>query len=116
MGAWTRASADVRTLVFDVFFSHFDANATLDHGPVARGALLNAAAHGHARHVDISLTQTSGELRLTVDDDGQGLPAKTTQGTGTAIITSWVGVTGGTWSLAPAEQQGTRLVVTIPRG
>ena len=79
-------------------------------------ALLNAAAHGHARHVDISLTQTSGELRLTVDDDGQGLPAKTTQGTGTAIITSWVGVTGGTWSLAPGEQQGTRLVVTIPRG
>ena len=79
-------------------------------------ALLNAAAHGHARHVDISLTQTSGELRLTVDDDGQGLPATITQGTGTAIITSWVGVTGGTWSLAPAEQQGTRLVLTIPRG
>ena len=79
-------------------------------------ALLNAAAHGHARHVDISLTQTSGELRLAVDDDGQGLPATITQGTGTAIITSWVGVTGGTWSLAPGDQQGTRLVVTIRRG
>ncbi|MEI7439510.1 MAG: ATP-binding protein, partial [Thermoleophilia bacterium] len=79
-------------------------------------ALLNAAAHGHARHVAISLTLNLVELRLTVDDDGQGLPATITQGTGTAIIASWVGVTGGTWSLAPGEQQGTRLVVTIPRG
>ena len=79
-------------------------------------ALLNAAAHGHARHVAINLTLNLVELRLTVDDDGQGLPATIMQGTGTAIIASWVGVTGGTWSLAPAEQQGTRLVLSIPRG
>ena len=40
-GAFSAASEDARTLAFDFFFTHFDANATLDHGPAYANSSVN---------------------------------------------------------------------------
>jgi hypothetical protein len=38
MAPFSPASMDTRTLLYDFFFSAFDANATLDHGPLHAGS------------------------------------------------------------------------------
>jgi len=50
-GNWSPPSADVRTLPYDVFFSHFDANGTLDWGPVFAPSSVNSLGWSgtHAR-------------------------------------------------------------------
>lgn len=41
---------------------------------IAQEAISNAIRHGKSKHITISLTQTRGQVRLTVKDDGTGLP------------------------------------------
>lgn len=41
---------------------------------VAREAIVNAARHGDARHVDVVLTGARSNWTLTVSDDGSGIP------------------------------------------
>lgn len=41
-GAWSPESEDVRTLTYDFLFTLFDANSTLDHGPVYRNSSVDA--------------------------------------------------------------------------
>lgn len=64
VGPWSPVSVDARTLVYDVFFSHFDANSTLDHGPVAHEAILNsvgwAGGEGHYGIVLIGSAHIAG--------------------------------------------------------
>ncbi len=55
-GAWSLSSVDTRTLVYDVFFGHFDANASLDFGPLSPASLLNSAGWaGGEGHYGLSL-------------------------------------------------------------
>lgn len=77
---------------------------------VVEQALLNAASHGHAARVDVSLSKSSGgSLVVRVSDDGRGLPrGEIVRGSGTAIMDAWCAVAHGSWSWVPAER-GVRL-------
>lgn len=41
---------------------------------IAREAIVNAAVHGSARHIDVALLRRAGTLVVRVSGDGQGIP------------------------------------------
>jgi signal transduction histidine kinase len=49
---------------------------------IARESIVNAAKHGGARHVALALERTSGQVRLRVSDDGNGMPRGKLRGRG----------------------------------
>jgi len=49
---------------------------------IAREAIVNAARHGRARNVIVTLTPSQGRLVLRVRDDGIGIGTKAAQGAG----------------------------------
>lgn len=63
-------------------------------------ALLNAAIHGKAAKVQVSLSSANGvELRVT--NDGAALPeGELTRGAGLVVTDAWVGAMRGTWELS----------------
>lgn len=83
---------------------------------VIEQALLNAAVHGRAAHVIISISSDSDALDVAIIDDGCGLSPKVIPGTGQAVIDSWVGMLGGTWELRLAEPGGVTVAVRLPLG
>ena len=77
---------------------------------VVEQALLNAASHGHAVRVEVSLSMPTGDsLVLRVSDDGRGLPrGEIVRGSGTAIMDAWCAVARGSWTWVPTAR-GVRL-------
>jgi signal transduction histidine kinase len=77
---------------------------------VVEQALLNAAAHGQARRVDVSLSMPASDaLELLMTDDGRGLPrGEVVRGSGSAIMDAWCAVARGSWRWVPAPR-GVRL-------
>ncbi len=77
-------------------------------------ALLNAAAHGHARECAVTVTTTSSPgLELIVLDDGDGLTPGFEPGLGLSIVDTWCRALDGEWSLTDTAT-GTRLHAVIP--
>jgi len=81
---------------------------------IAEQGLLNAAAHGQATHVRVSVEAVDGAVRLAVRDDGAGLAKAITPGMGLAVVDAWVGVIGGSWRLEPLASGGAELAATLP--
>lgn len=70
---------------------------------IVEEALTNAARHGRARSVAISVRrEPSGDVLVTVDDDGRG-PADGAPALGSALLDR---VTGGQWSLTHSSPLG----------
>ncbi len=80
---------------------------------VAQEALTNVARHADARTVEVELTRTATELRLTVSDDGRGLPAGA-QGTGLRGIAERAALVGGRAEVARRPEGGTRVELVVP--
>ena len=76
--------------------------------------LLNAIAHGQARHVAIEVESNLGETRITVTDDGRGLNPGHVSGFGTTLIDTWCRTLGGAWQLRPKAGGGTELTARLP--
>ena len=71
---------------------------------IVEQGLLNAAAHGHARQVEVRVDADPREVTIEVADDGEGMRPGTPQpGSGTAIIDAWVSRFDGDWSLQGLE-------------
>jgi len=84
---------------------------------IVEQGLLNAAGHGHALSVRVSVTMSDSTIQVVVADDGRGLPASGLHpGLGTAVIEAWCQVAGGTWSLEPGRSGGAVLRATLPLG
>ena len=81
---------------------------------VTEQAILNAAAHGQASRVDVTLAMASPRvLLLAVTDDGRGLPHGTVvRGAGSAIMDAWCTVAQGSWHWARTTR-GVRLEATF---
>ena len=79
-------------------------------------ALMNAAVHGHAQHVDVSIRVTDDSTIVwEVRDDGRGLKdGQTTQGLGSALMTTWMRRLGGQWSLSARDDGGAVCRASIP--
>ncbi|MCA9693967.1 MAG: sensor histidine kinase, partial [Myxococcales bacterium] len=81
---------------------------------IAQEGLTNAIRHARARHLELRLTGDDDAITLEVHDDGEGMaPRSVGRGFGTRGILERASALGGqaSWSL----DQGTRLVVTLPR-
>jgi signal transduction histidine kinase len=86
---------------------------------IAQEGVTNAVKHAHAAHIRVSLSVQVEELRLVVEDDGEGFQA----GNSFASAVGHFGLMGmreraqalgGTLEVASAPGKGTRLVMTAP--
>ena len=82
---------------------------------VTEQALLNAASHGHASSVSISISLTTDAwVVLVVEDDGRGLPrADVVRGSGTAIMDAWCAFVFGSWRWQ-SSTRGVRVEAQFP--
>jgi signal transduction histidine kinase len=53
---------------------------------ISQEALTNIARHAGAKHVQMKLTSSGGEIRLSIQDDGCGLSAAPAAGRGLGLI------------------------------
>ena len=76
---------------------------------IAQEAITNAIKHGHAQAVAVSLERVDGRLRLTVRDDGIGIPepAQRHPGMGLRIMAHRAAVMGGTFEARSMIPRGT---------
>jgi signal transduction histidine kinase len=77
-------------------------------------ALANVARHAAARTVVVRL-MVDDHVRLTIDDDGIGLPEDRVAGVGLISMRERAEELGGSFTIAPrADAAGTRVDVTLP--
>jgi signal transduction histidine kinase len=85
---------------------------------IAREAIANAARHGRAQNVVVSLTNSGRGVALRVVDDGCGIAQAHTDsahdGFGLRSVRERAAALGGYMRVAPAERGGTELEVVLP--
>ena len=85
---------------------------------VAQEALRNAARHADAERVDIRLRRDGALAVLEIEDDGRGfdvaLAEKRRPGMGLFSMRERIGLVGGRFSVHSTQEQGTRVVATVP--
>ncbi|MEO8541922.1 MAG: sensor histidine kinase [bacterium] len=81
-------------------------------------ALTNVVRHANARTCEVRVATTTmagrGELHLTVDDDGRGIDPAATVGIGLHSMRDRASEVGGSATVAPRPEGGTRVFVTLP--
>jgi len=81
---------------------------------IATEAVHNVVKHADAATCTIGITIDTDTLTLTITDDGQGIPAGHQSGIGTQSMRERAAELGGTFSVRPAEPNGTRIKVRLP--
>ncbi len=83
---------------------------------IAQEAVSNAVKHSQARRVDVHLARQSGNIVLTVRDDGVGIPDKPAKGTGMGLLTMnhRAQMMGGTIHVSPRPTGGTQVTCSVP--
>jgi PAS domain S-box-containing protein len=81
--------------------------------PVLREALSNVGRHAHAKRVRVALL-VDDDIRLTVTDDGVGIPSQVVGGRGLANLAKRAEDLGGTLEVGPDATGGTRLTWQVP--
>jgi two-component system sensor histidine kinase UhpB len=81
---------------------------------IAREAVNNAARHAQAGRVTIRLTGSESGWKLSVTDDGKGLPGNQPagEGMGIRIMRHRAGLIGAGFSISPAPGRGTCVEIT----
>ena len=90
---------------------------------VMQEALSNAAKHGQAQHIQVSLSLVDGYLALTVRDDGCGFDPDTVfgmedtlSGFGINSMRERVEICGGRFDIQTRIGEGTRIKASLPVG
>ncbi len=84
---------------------------------IAQEALRNAARHGHARHVTVSLARDDKQLTMTVSDDGDGFDvgaARRREGLGLVSIEERARLVQGQVTVRSRPDHGTTVAVRVP--
>ena len=85
---------------------------------VAQEALHNVAKHAQAHTASVQLSRQGDQVRLVIEDDGVGLPAKSSNSRGHSFglagIKERVHSMGGNVRLHSARGKGTRLEIVVP--
>jgi signal transduction histidine kinase len=82
---------------------------------VVQEAMTNCVRHAHAENIQIGLTADSGQLRLSVSDDGVGLdPMHRRRGLGLRGMDERVKELQGTMTISRDRRGGTTLFVRLP--
>jgi signal transduction histidine kinase len=81
---------------------------------IAHEAIINSIKHGGAQHVNVLVSDASGHLAMTVDDDGHSGPAdEWREGFGMASMRERAASMGAELSEHTRDEGGTELKVTI---
>jgi len=82
---------------------------------IAQEAVTNAIKHGRPRHISLSLTSTPEGLRLTIKDDGAGLPLRPHQqpGMGLRIMRYRAGMINGSLTVQKAVGGGVAIICSV---
>ena len=81
---------------------------------IATEAVTNVVRHSGARTCRVTLSADERSLRLTVDDDGIGLPEQRRDGVGFDSMRRRAAELGGSWSGQAQLGGGTRVQVDLP--
>lgn len=82
---------------------------------IAQEAISNAVKHAKARTIEVDLAADINGLRLTICDDGTGMPARPpATGIGLQTMAYRARVIGGTLSILPAPGGGTVVSCSVP--
>ena len=89
-----------------------DYNAATHLFRIAQEAVSNAARHARAKHIWIRLQRINGGIRLSIADDGCGLPAAAnrSKGLGLGIMNYRASVIGATFAMVHRRGGGTRII------
>jgi signal transduction histidine kinase len=84
---------------------------------IAQEAITNSLKHAHPGTIAVSLAAEPGFVRLTVTDDGIGIPAGSPRGAGMGlrIMAHRAAVMGGTFEVKSGERGGTTVDCRMPR-
>ncbi|MEO6062868.1 MAG: ATP-binding protein [Thermoflexales bacterium] len=77
-------------------------------------ALSNVVRHAGARHVTIGVTREVERLRVTVQDDGAGLPRELSAGYGLRNMRDRARLLGGALDVGDAGRRGTQVTLDVP--
>jgi signal transduction histidine kinase len=93
-----------------------DTQAAVQLFRIAQEAVSNAVKHSQAQRVDIHLTRQSGNIILTVRDNGVGIPEKAGKGTGMGLLTMnhRAQMMGGSLTVSPRPSGGTQVTCSVP--
>ncbi|GAA3844802.1 hypothetical protein GCM10022226_79960 [Sphaerisporangium flaviroseum] len=83
---------------------------------ITQEALTNARRHARASSIVVTLGRPAGELRLSVRDDGVGLPGDVRSGVGLPSMRERAAELGGTCSITRPADGGTLVEVVLPVG
>ena len=82
---------------------------------MAQEMLTNALRHGKARWVRVVLQFEGGQVRLSIEDDGQGFdPATVTAGYGMRSIRESIRQMRGDLEIDSTPGFGSRITITLP--
>ena len=83
---------------------------------IAQEALTNVARHSGATHVEVKLESQGDAIRLSIGDDGRGLPAAPGNGKGMGMIgmRARARSAGGDVSVSSRQGQGVLIEVRVP--
>jgi PAS domain S-box-containing protein len=83
---------------------------------IAQEAVSNAVKHGQASRVDLHLARQSGNIVLTIRDNGIGIPDLPSKGTGMGLLTMShrAQMMGGTLKIEPRPGGGTQVTCSVP--
>ncbi len=80
---------------------------------IAREAIVNAALHGTADHVDVLVVHKDNELLMRVSDDGRGITDADRSGFGLRTMRARAASLGGELSARPGADGGTELELLV---
>ncbi len=82
---------------------------------IAQESVTNALRHANAQHIALELTADKAVLRLSILDDGIGLPSENNNdGYGLRIMKYRAGLIGASLHIQPELPQGTRITCKLP--
>ena len=83
---------------------------------VAREAIINTIKHANASILAVELTFDSTEIRLRVQDNGNGFEPDhhRYKGSGLEVMKKRIQTLGGKWFISSSVGKGTKIVVTVP--
>jgi signal transduction histidine kinase len=84
---------------------------------ITQEAVRNAIRHGKPKWIGINLSETNDIVKLTIEDDGIGVPEdlKANDGLGLRIMVHRASMIGGTCSVEPAPTGGTIVTCSLLR-
>jgi signal transduction histidine kinase len=84
---------------------------------IAQEAVRNAMQHSKCKRIEITLSEGGGVVKLTVEDDGIGLPETPLPGGGLGIriMAHRASMIGGSFSTEPAPSGGTIVTCSLPK-